>query len=93
MNERIEHTFHVAAQEAAMSIQACAQDVAIALVRPHVLMRPSIYPDGNAWCALYGEDLQMGVCGFGDTPAAACADFDKNWCGQRLPSTSSTKAA
>jgi hypothetical protein len=52
---------------------------------PHVLMRPQIFPDGNAWCALYGEDLQMGIAGFGDTPEAACADFDANWRTYRLP--------
>lgn len=51
---------------------------------PHVLMRPRVYPDGNAWCALYGEDLVMGVAGFGDTPEEACADFDRNWSTQRL---------
>ena len=51
---------------------------------PHVIFKPKVYPDGNQWCALYGEDLMMGVCGFGDTPAKACADFDKNWSSQRL---------
>ena len=51
---------------------------------PHVLMRPAIYPDGNQWCALYGEDLVMGVAGFGDTPEQACADFDNNWRTQKL---------
>lgn len=48
-------------------------------VRPFVLMHPKLYPDGNQWCALYGEDLQSGVCGFGDTPDAASRDFDKEW--------------
>lgn len=52
---------------------------------PHVLMQPAIYPDGNQWCALYGEDIQEGVAGFGNTPSAACADFDKNWARQTLP--------
>lgn len=56
----------------------------IARAQPHVLMRPDIYPDGNMWCALYGEDLQRGVCGFGETPDLACEDFDKNWRAQRL---------
>lgn len=51
---------------------------------PHVLMRPIIFPDGNKWCALYGEDLQMGVAGFGDTPEGAAADFDSNWRKQTL---------
>lgn len=49
---------------------------------PHVLMRPRVYPDGNMWCALYGENLQEGVAGFGPTPAAACDDFDRNWTAQ-----------
>ena len=53
--------------------------------RPSVLFRPSIYLDGNQWCALYGENLQDGVAGFGDTPADAMADFDTNWHGQKAP--------
>jgi hypothetical protein len=53
----------------------------------HTRMRPAIYPDGDMWCALYGEDLRNGVAGFGATPAAACADFDKNWDTQTLRKT------
>jgi hypothetical protein len=48
--------------------------------RPSVLMRPAISIDGDQWCALYGENLQDGVVGFGDTPDAAMRDFDKRWC-------------
>jgi hypothetical protein len=51
---------------------------------PHVLMRPAVFPDGNKWCALYGDNLQEGVAGFGDTPAEATDDFNRNWFGQRL---------
>lgn len=51
---------------------------------PHVLMRPRVFPDGSAWCCLRGENLQEGVAGFGDTPAAACAAFDTAWMEQRL---------
>ena len=47
--------------------------------RPFVLMRPRLYPDGNQWCALYGDDLQSGVAGFGDTPAKAAQQFDTEW--------------
>ena len=50
-----------------------------ALTAPHVLLKPDIYPDGDQWCALLGSDLQTGVSGFGDTPAAAVAEFDKCW--------------
>ena len=31
------------------------------------------------WCALYGDNLQDGVAGFGRSPEEAMADFDKNW--------------
>lgn len=51
---------------------------------PFILLRPSLFVDGNQWCALYGEDLQRGVAGFGDTPEAAAADFNKNWICQRV---------
>jgi hypothetical protein len=35
--------------------------------------------DGNQWCVLYGENLQDGVAGFGDSPANAAAAFDQAW--------------
>ena len=47
--------------------------------RPHAIMRPRLSIDGDKWCALYGENLQEGVAGFGDSPEAACADFDRAW--------------
>lgn len=51
--------------------------------RPSVLYRPEIMADGDQWCALLGADLQVGVAGFGDTPAAAMAAFDQAfWKGQ-----------
>ena len=73
--------------EAGVYAMVAAQDAAaaaMALSFPSVLYRPKLYPDGDQWCALYGDDLQMGVCGFGATPAAAVADFDKNWDKQTL---------
>ncbi len=44
--------------------------------RPSILLRPKIFIDGNQWCALYGENLQDGVAGFGDSPETAFWDFD-----------------
>ena len=64
------------------AIAMVQQDFSIAaneMQRPSVLFRPSISIDGNQWCALYGEDLQRGVAGFGDSPALAMHDFDANW--------------
>lgn len=51
--------------------------------RPSVLFRPHLSIDGNQWCALYGDNLQDGVAGFGDSPEAAMRDFDQAW-GKKL---------
>lgn len=47
--------------------------------RPCVLMRPTLKPDGDQWCALHGSDLQEGVAGFGRSPHEAMRDFDNKW--------------
>lgn len=54
-------------------------NAAYEMQRPCVVFKPDIYPDGNMWCALLGADLQSGVAGFGETPAKAMYDFDKNF--------------
>jgi len=48
-------------------------------MRPCVLYRPKLSIDGDKWCALYGENLQDGVAGFGNSPAEAMHDFDAAW--------------
>lgn len=53
--------------------------------RPFMLLRPKIYIDGNRWCALYGDNLQDGVAGFGDTPAKAAQQFDIEWLNAKTP--------
>lgn len=58
---------------------------------PHVLMRPTVVPDGTMWCALYGENIMEGVAGFGETPEKAMEAFDKAWCSERAPAA--TRAA
>lgn len=63
--------------------EACV--AAAASYAPHVLMRPQLFLDGNAYCALYGADLMDGCAGFGETPAAAMAGFDKNWREMKAP--------
>ena len=44
---------------------------------PSQRYRPSLSIDGDQWCALYGENLQDGVAGFGDSPGAAFWAFDR----------------
>lgn len=34
------------------------------------------FRDGNQWCLLWGDNIQTGVCGFGDTPVNAIYDFE-----------------
>lgn len=34
--------------------------------------------DGNRWCFLWGENLQEGICGFGETVYQAAWDFYSN---------------
>lgn len=46
---------------------------------PSTIFRPKLSLDGDQWCALYGDNLQSGVAGFGDSPALAMADFDRAW--------------
>jgi hypothetical protein len=53
--------------------------------RPSVMFRPTLSADGTKWCALYGEDLQSGVAGFGDTPDKAMQDFDRAWWNEATP--------
>lgn len=55
------------------------RDIAHEHTRPSVLFRPAISLDGNKWCALLGEDLQIGVAGFGDSPEEAMRAFDQQW--------------
>jgi len=42
-----------------------------------VILRPKLLIDGDMWCALYGDNLQDGVCGFGSSPSIAMEEFDK----------------
>lgn len=56
---------------------AAIQNAAAYYERPSFILRPKVYPDGNKWCALYGDNLQEGIAGFGDSPAKALYDFDR----------------
>ena len=49
------------------------------MARPSMMLKPALTMDGNQFCALYGENLQEGIAGFGNTSELAYRDFDKNW--------------
>jgi len=66
------------------ALHYAALDAEAARIEPSCLYRPRLFIDGNEWCALYGENLQDGVAGFGRSPAEACDAFDRAW-RQKLP--------
>lgn len=57
--------------EAQMNYWAAKQD--LSLVES---LKPSITKDGDQWCCLYGDNLQEGIAGFGDTPYQAILNFN-----------------
>ena len=79
MNEKYETELATRVYEEKLQAIYMAEEVERELSRPFMLLRPKIFPDGNQWCALYGDNLQEGVAGFGDTPAKAAVQFDVEW--------------
>jgi hypothetical protein len=55
------------------------QQASYEFTRPSVLFRPALSIDRDEWCALYGNNLQDGVAGFGKSPDAAMRAFDTAW--------------
>lgn len=51
---------------------------------PAAILKPRIFIDGNKWCVLWGENIQDGVCGFGDSPRKALMDFNASF-DKKLP--------
>ena len=77
-----------AAQQAGYEIQVAAQHYTC----PSVIWKPKLSIDGDQWCALFGDDLQSGVAGFGDSPQEAMLDFDKAWYRKLTPSNAGDHA-
>ncbi|MCH8821317.1 hypothetical protein IID23_02215 [Patescibacteria group bacterium] len=44
-----------------------------------VILNLKLQKDGNQWCVLLGDDIQSGICGFGETPKKAIWDFNKSF--------------
>ena len=65
------HEFYRTCEEATHSFSA--------MRAPHVLLKPHFGKCGNQYSFLLGDNLAEGVSGFGDTPAKAATDFDKNF--------------
>jgi hypothetical protein len=55
-------------------------------------LKPRIFVDGDQWCVLWGENLQDGIAGFGESPTLAVYDFNKAW-HKKLPKKVATEMA
>jgi hypothetical protein len=53
--------------------------VEMQMTRPSVLFKPKLEFDGNIWIACYGENLQEGCVGCGESPELAMLNFDQAW--------------
>jgi hypothetical protein len=42
------------------------------------LNKPRLFFDEGVWCALLGDNIQDEICGYGDSPADAMRDYEKN---------------
>lgn len=62
-------------------IQQSRQNAAIEAEEMNLVMllRPRVFIDGDKWCVLYGENVQDGVAGFGESPILAAYAFNKAW--------------
>lgn len=58
--------------------QCLAQEISSYHATFFSALKPRLFVDGDMWCALYGENLQEGIAGFGKTPAKALFEFEAN---------------
>lgn len=49
------------------------------LETPAAILRPRLLKFGESWCALLGDHAENGICGFGNNPIAALADFNDKY--------------
>ena len=80
MTEQIIAEIAGAAWRMGQAAEVCAQEIASYHATWHSVLKPKLYLDGDMWCALYGDNLQVGIAGFGPTPAKALMAFDVAMC-------------
>jgi hypothetical protein len=67
-----------------MNAEQAKERLFVEKMRPFYLLRPKVFADGDQWCVLYGENIQVGICGFGVTPERASIAFDIAWLNERV---------
>jgi len=79
MNENHSSMTMNAISEAAYQVRNRICEAVSEYDTPSAIYRPKLSIDGNQWCALYGDNLQEGVAGFGHSLYQAMIAFDKAW--------------
>lgn len=80
MTSQIEADIAGAAWRVGQAAEVLAQQIGSYHATFAATLKPKLTKDGNAWCALYGDDLQVGISGWGDTPAKALFAFEIAMC-------------
>lgn len=83
MNDQVMADISGAAWRVGQAAEALSQEISGLHATWFSVLKPKIFQDGTAWCALYGDDLATGIAGFGPTPAKALLAFDKAMCSER----------
>ena len=71
-----------AAWRVGLAAEVCAQQIAAQHATWFAALKPTLSKDGHMWCALHGADLQVGIAGFGPTPALALHAFEAAMCSE-----------
>lgn len=66
-------------EERVIDYSRTKENFLIEYTNPFFILKPRLFKDGNQWCALYGDNIQEHLSGFGDTPSAAASSFNENW--------------
>lgn len=43
------------------------------------MLKPTLLQDGDEWCCLFGDNLQVGIVGYGKTPHKAVMAWNAAW--------------
>lgn len=77
--ERVMQDVSGSLSDYAYRVSCSAQSAISSWERPSAIYRPKLSIDGNMWIALYGDNLQDGCVGCGESPELAMRNFDKEW--------------
>jgi hypothetical protein len=82
MTPQTEQNISHAAWQVGEAARACFLDIASYHATYAAALKPTLKKDGDMWCALHGDNLQVGIAGFGPTPGLALVAFDMAMCGE-----------